>query len=89
MQLFFGSEGARGEVANIVEVDYPWSDVVRKFCLVEPQTNDVVTCWIDDEMEDDMLPGVTWVDIGNYYPWFPEGIQETGAYYFYVDSDHE
>jgi len=89
MQLFFGTHSRTQHVANVIEVHYEWSTLMRKFCLVEPQIGEVVTCWLDDEISDALLPGMTWVAINQAYPWFPKDLQATnGDYYFYVDSEY-
>ena len=88
MRLFFGSEGLREHVANVIEVDYEYSTIVRRFCLIEPQDNTVVACWLDDEISDEKLPLMTWVEIHQVYPWFSENLAQSGGeYFFYVDSD--
>ncbi|MCH9682401.1 MAG: hypothetical protein K0V04_13270 [Deltaproteobacteria bacterium] len=51
--------------ANIVEVDYPGP--LRKFCFIEPQNNDEVVCWIDDEDPSDDLPPHVVDGLHDYY----------------------
>ena len=88
MQLFFGTPNGTSHAANVIEIDYPNSTIIRKFCMVEPQTNEVVSCWLDDEISDKLLPGVTWLDINTAYPWFPAELKESNDdYFFFVDSE--
>ena len=36
----------KGHAINIVEFAYPDSDVLQKYCLIEPQSNNSYGCWI-------------------------------------------
>lgn len=60
-----GYDPVFSHAAAIVEVAYPGP--LRKFCVIEPQTNHEVVCWIDDEDPGDTLPGHVMTGLHNYY----------------------
>jgi hypothetical protein len=50
---------------NIVEVDFPGPN--RKFCVIEPQSNTEVTCWVSAGGPTTPLPGFVITALHTYY----------------------
>ncbi|MCH9679904.1 MAG: hypothetical protein K0V04_00605 [Deltaproteobacteria bacterium] len=60
-----GYEPVFSHATAIVEVDYPGP--FRRFCVVEPQNNQEVYCWVDGQAPGDTLPAHVMDGLHAYY----------------------